>query len=253
MSTSHLRLLLILLALIAFDGCRESSKDRQNPTPVSERAADTHLSPIDEVLQLHPDEASTLRVRVRGIIVSDKPGESIFIRDNTGGVLVRTSDTSSLQLGSGVEVVASPIVAKLTIELTDATIQKLAAGSIVGTSPEQAGTSPSLPLAVLRTVEQIRHLDAVEAKKKYPVHLQALITYYDRSARLMFIQDHTAGIFVDTTNQEWNFQAGQAVELDGVTGPGDFAPIILSPDLKASLDKPRVTAKQVGLDSRGHD
>ena len=64
----------------------------------------------------------------------------------------------------------------------------------------------------------------------------------------MFVQDHTAGIFVDTTNQEWNFQAGQAIELNGVTGPGDFAPIILSPDLKASLDKPRVTAKQVGLD-----
>ena len=247
MSTSYSKLLIILWAVIALQGCQEHSKDRQSKNPASEIAT-IHLSPIDEVLQIRLDPTSTIRVRVRGIIVSDKPGESIFVRDNTGGLLVRTTDTSSLQVGDGVEVIARPIVAKLTVELTDATIQKMAAGSSVALFPEEVGigSSPSLP--VLRTVSQIKHLDPTEAKKAYPVRLHAVITYYDPSATIMFIQDDTAGIFVDTTDHKWTLQAGQSVELEGTTGPGDFAPVILSPKLKASSYKPKVTAKQMAID-----
>src|SRR3954452_19034640 len=50
-------------------------------------------------------------------------------------------------------------------------------------------------LEELRTAQQIRQLTAEQATHHYPVHIQGVLTFFDQSQFLRFIQDNTAGIY----------------------------------------------------------
>src|SRR5687767_998998 len=52
--------------------------------------------------------------------------------------------------------------------------------------------SASRPLPTLRTVQQVRSLSYEEAKRAYPVRVQAVVTFVDRDWGLLFVQDETA-------------------------------------------------------------
>lgn len=79
----------------------------------------------------------------------------------------------------------------------------------------------------LTNAQQVRELKPEEAGRKLPVRLHGVITYYDPPINNLFMEDATAGIFVlMDTNMGANLTAGLEIELDGVTAPGDFAPII---------------------------
>jgi signal transduction histidine kinase len=115
-----------------------------------------------------------------------------------------------------------------------------------GSRPTPVATPSVLPL--LTRVEQIRNLKAEEAEKAYPVHIRGTITFY--YPPLLFIQDDANGIFVRSPIHTPRLAAGQQVELWGVTGPGQFAPIIDLPRIKilgpTTLPKPeRVTVEQL--------
>lgn len=84
---------------------------------------------------------------------------------------------------------------------------------------------------VLTTVSQIRKLSAADANKHRPVKLRGVVTFYDDGLYSRFFQDETAGIYIETTNT-LSLQAGQLVELEGVTGPGEFAPVVVPTTVK---------------------
>ena len=109
-----------------------------------------------------------------------------------------------------------------------------AAGSALG--PLQAARRP-----VLRTAAQIRTLSVSEAGKHPPVKLLATVTYYDPGDRILFVQDETAGIFVET-ERDLPIGAGSRVEVQGVAMP-DFTAFIAQAAIreigKAPLPKPR--------------
>jgi len=78
----------------------------------------------------------------------------------------------------------------------------------------------------LRTAEQVRNLTAVEAQARIPVRLRGVVTFSDEALFSRFIQDQTAGIYlVEMTNMP-ALKAGQELEVEGVTSPGEFAPVI---------------------------
>ncbi len=85
-------------------------------------------------------------------------------------------------------------------------------------------------LPVLTQVAQIRKLTADQARLGYPVRLRGVITYNIPEWGTTFLQDSTAGIYVDTTDVPNKLRPGNLVEIHGVTGPGSFAP---------EVDKPR--------------
>jgi PAS domain S-box-containing protein len=70
-----------------------------------------------------------------------------------------------------------------------------------------------------------------EGARGYPVLLRAVVTYYDpyidpRHGAL-FVLDETGGIFVSVPRQPvLPVHAGTLIEIRGVTGGGDFAPIV---------------------------
>ncbi len=87
----------------------------------------------------------------------------------------------------------------------------------------------------LEHAAQIRQLTASEAAKSLPVHLRGVITYYDPTVPDLFIQDETAGIYIACNvacDAPTPLERGQQVELTGVTGPGDFAPVVRLPRIR---------------------
>ena len=79
---------------------------------------------------------------------------------------------------------------------------------------------------ILTKVAQIRALTEEQAGRKYPIHLQGVITYRAPEYVVTFFQDESSGIFVFIPEPDSEITAGARVELDGNTTPGHFAPSI---------------------------
>lgn len=88
-------------------------------------------------------------------------------------------------------------------------------------------------LPELRTAEQVRRLPASEAERGYQVRLRGVLTFFDQrkpTKIFQFVQDETAGIYfyIVSGTDTPNLVAGQRVEIEGQTGKGEFAPIVLA-------------------------
>jgi hypothetical protein len=91
---------------------------------------------------------------------------------------------------------------------------------------------PEKPLPILTHAEQIRSLSPEQAALGYPVRVRGVITM-DAPAPDFFVQDATAGIYVEgSVAPKYSHLLGQWVELEGVTGPGKFAPVIREQKLR---------------------
>jgi signal transduction histidine kinase/CheY-like chemotaxis protein len=92
-------------------------------------------------------------------------------------------------------------------------------------------TNVGTALPILTDARAAHSLTFEEAARKYPVHLRAVVTYYDpyidpRHSAL-FVCDSTGCIFVEIPSQPvLPLHAGTMIDLEGVTAPGDFAPIV---------------------------
>ena len=92
--------------------------------------------------------------------------------------------------------------------------------------------SAAKPLPTLTHVNQIRSLSAEEASRGYPVLVRGVITM-DAPAPDFFVQDATAGIYVEgSVSPQFPHVLSQFVEIEGVTGPGKFAPVIRETKLR---------------------
>jgi PAS domain S-box-containing protein len=104
---------------------------------------------------------------------------------------------------------------------------------------ENPGAPPTRS-PLLTQVDQIRRLSAEQARRGYPVRIRGVVTSYDSSDPQgvdLFVQDSTAGIFVEATGMKLDLHPGQQVEVEGVSSFVDFAP---------QIDKPRVQVLGVG-------
>jgi diguanylate cyclase (GGDEF)-like protein len=94
------------------------------------------------------------------------------------------------------------------------------------------------PLRVLSTCRAAHNIRLADAARGYPVHLRAVVTYYDayldpRHAAL-FVHDATGSIFMALPSHPvLSLKPGTVVEVRGVTGTGDYAPVVLNAKVKA--------------------
>ena len=103
---------------------------------------------------------------------------------------------------------------------------------------------PAKPLPILTQAAQIRRLSPEQASLGYPVRVRGVITM-DAPAPNFFVQDATAGIYVEgSISPKFTHLLSQFVEVEGVTGPGKFAPVIREMKLhvlrKEELPTPRL-------------
>jgi signal transduction histidine kinase/DNA-binding response OmpR family regulator len=98
---------------------------------------------------------------------------------------------------------------------------------VLAPAPATSGQSQqSSHLPTLTTAAQIRELTPDQANQGYPVHLRAVITYFDFAAGNFIAQDATAGIYVNETIRNYHFLPGDFLDIQGVTEQPDFAPQI---------------------------
>lgn len=111
-----------------------------------------------------------------------------------------------------------------------------------------AGFMAGQTLPVLTSVDQLRRLTPDQAQLGYPVRIRGVITD-DIPKPDFFVQDETAGIYVEgNSSLAASHVLGNFVEVEGVTGPGHFAPVIREQRVrvlgKRPLPKTRVYAFQ---------
>jgi len=111
----------------------------------------------------------------------------------------------------------------------------------------QGTQRPGDSLPTLTTAHAAHSLSHTDAARAYPVHLRAVVTYFDPYAdeRMgdLFVHDATGCIFVKLPSQPvLKLQAGDIVEVSGVSGPGDFAPIVDRPQVRV-IGKSQIPAK----------
>ncbi len=113
---------------------------------------------------------------------------------------------------------------------------------VLGQAP---ASMPAHRLPALTHIDEVRKLSSEQANRAYPVHVRAVVTYYDSrepsldadslpgpSTPSMFVQDSTAGIFVNLPEVHPTPQAGDLIDLDGVSEQPDVAPQIGHPQWK---------------------
>jgi signal transduction histidine kinase len=104
----------------------------------------------------------------------------------------------------------------------------------------QPASAPS-DLRTLTRLADIHSLSPAEAKRGYPVHLRAVVTYFEPTANDLFVQDPTGGIWVHWTSDLPTPKPGQLLDLRGTTTQVDFAPDIKNPhwDVVGSAPMPK--------------
>ena len=101
-------------------------------------------------------------------------------------------------------------------------------------SPNSKRAAEGLPQRTLTTLREAHDLSTDEARRGYPVHVRAVVTYYDYfldSRRIaLFLHDSTGSIYTavhgGTTWLGPQPVPGTLVDVTGITAPGDYAPII---------------------------
>jgi PAS domain S-box-containing protein len=97
----------------------------------------------------------------------------------------------------------------------------------------------------LTRVQDVLRLSADEARRRHPVRLRATVTYCEPRESTLFVQDATGGILVDVAGRDTSLQAGQVVEVEGVTEAGPGPPMVVEPVLRVVGSAPMPTARRV--------
>lgn len=106
----------------------------------------------------------------------------------------------------------------------------LLAPSCSGGAQPPGAAQPSLP--VLTQAVAVLNLTAAEARKKYPVKFQGVLTCFNPRYKLCFVQDATAGIYVFQPREAGELKTGKRVEVTGVSGYGQLAPFVNGAEVK---------------------
>lgn len=97
---------------------------------------------------------------------------------------------------------------------------------------------------------QIRALSSEESLQRFPVRLKAVVTF-QINLQYCFVHDLTNGICVARKNARFDVHPGQIVELEGITSPGHFAPMVEAEQLRVIGEGQLPVARQVLFDDLG--
>ncbi|MGB8493160.1 MAG: response regulator [Candidatus Acidiferrum sp.] len=96
---------------------------------------------------------------------------------------------------------------------------------------------PESSLPTITNARAAHSLTPKEAARKYPVHLRGVVTYYDPYIDprfgVLFVCDSTGCIFAALPPRPiLPLRAGTMIDLEGISAPGDFAPIVDQPKIR---------------------
>ncbi len=156
------------------------------------------------------------RVRVQGAVVDQSLGESLRIRDDTGEMLLITPQHTPLIRGDRVDVVGFPDGKGESMTLEDCqyrVVQRSSSGAVTAAQAD-------LSLPTLHSLREVLALSRDEARKRYPVRAEGVVTHFDPRWKQLFIQDGDQAICVEVGDLPLQLESGQRVEISGATKPG---------------------------------
>lgn len=83
------------------------------------------------------------------------------------------------------------------------------------------------PEKELNAVAAVRSLSVAQAALQTRVRLRAVVTFFDEPLYSRFIQDDTAGIYLQASTNTPPLLSGQVVEIEGRASPEEYSPVIL--------------------------
>ena len=96
-------------------------------------------------------------------------------------------------------------------------------GRTADASVGEPSLAPLTRIAVIRTADP--------SILGQSIAIEGVVTYADEEWGLLFVQDAERGIFVQMRGRAVPVAVGDRVRVEGVAGPGDFAPVILEPSV----------------------
>lgn len=204
------------------------------------------VSKIGALLALGPARSPGHRVRVRGVPCTAAQA-GMAVMDETGQIAVRIGqfapDPNAKTLDVGGFLAwrhERPVLERAVL--------------IDGVEVKDRDQTPASGSA-LTTALEVHRLPLSAAARAYPVHLRAVVTYFDPGDHLLFVQDSSDGIFVELSEKETaSMRAGDEVNVAGVT-TADFAPDVAEARIKV-LGHPGLPAPKTphfGLVSWGRE
>jgi PAS domain S-box-containing protein len=177
-------------------------------------AANVPVTTVRSVLSTSGTRLSDHRIRLHGS-VSLETGR-LILRDSTGTMPLHPAPSESIEAGRALDVLCFVDEADGAPVLTSC--------AVLDWAREQRNPAP---LPVLTTVRQVRELSEDQARRAYPVHLRAVVTYHNPALTNTFVQDQTGGIYLFFIGQpEPALRAGDLAEFEGFSSPGQFAPVV---------------------------
>ncbi|HLP06617.1 MAG TPA: ATP-binding protein [Opitutaceae bacterium] len=194
-------------------------------------------TPIDRL----PDCPPHMLVRVAGIAVGREPAVSLQIRDETGQVELRNTQTLPCPIGSAVEAVGYPRIAGTNWRLVNPTYRL-----VRGERTPAPELDPGQPL---RLAAQIAELSPEAAAAARPVRINGVVTWAHPDASFFFVQDASGGVCVFRDHTQARLRLpGRLVEVTGVTRMGPFSPAVNAADIVKTGDTTLPTPEIVSLD-----
>lgn len=210
--------------------------------------------PLTSIAKLPPYiENQVDPVRVIGVVQEYDPGRELWLRDESGQIVVRTVQHASLKIGDIVEAIGIP-----NSQGSEPTLED----SLIRTANNDLADSLLLRMAnmkELRTSDQVLELSPEEAAAGKPVRLRGIVTWASEQNKMLILQDATGGVRLDLSEIGGAFpKVTFVLDVEGVTVPGSFAPAVkttkvefLTPGLlpdpnKISLDQ-TLQGRQEGL------
>jgi hypothetical protein len=122
----------------------------------------------------------------------------------------------------------------------------LLSGAADSVCQQQQSEREALP--TLTKAHDTHSLTSEQAARSYPVHLRAIVTYYDPNVDprhpTVWVSDSSGGIYVELSSVPViPFKAGDLLEITGVSAAGGYAPIVKATEARVIGRCPLPTAR----------
>ena len=170
---------------------------------------------VREVQALPRNALAERMLHLHGGIRSDGVRQGLRFEDASGSIRIRGSSTAVLPIGQVADVIGFAELDGGEFEITDARPARANPQSHPGGG------------RIITTLAEVHALSPEEAASAIPVHARATVTYIDPINPVFFVQDRTGPTYASVPRmRELKVQAGDLVDLTGVTAPGQFAPVV---------------------------
>jgi signal transduction histidine kinase/PleD family two-component response regulator len=161
--------------------------------------------PANSLMQFTPAQVAGRRMRVQGVVTWRNPGHYIFVQDSSGGLLVESEQTLSVEPGDLVDAIGFPTAGRYAPILQDGSFRKI------------GRRSPPAPLDLTGTTSLSGDHDAELVKTN-----GRLLDQFVRGANRIFTLQLGTLIFTaqlperDVTDQARSILEGSQLQLQGV-------------------------------------